>query len=219
VSAIGLDIVFPFGKMSTKPDQAHLPVDSSSDSAVLLEARRKGIAVIRKGRVELRASGEWQQVEVTGAGRQITIAMNEVVVGVFQIEDVAGHILFDCHKGGVQLRKVALSNRETDVETADAVFTFKQLKDAGGQPPRLIRNVGPTYTREAMAWGIKGVVKLEIVILQDGSVGPIGIVRSLDPGLDLSAVNAVRLWKFAPGVLNGKTVQVFSEVEMSFTTK
>jgi hypothetical protein len=25
VSAIGLDIVFPFGKMSTKPDQVHLP--------------------------------------------------------------------------------------------------------------------------------------------------------------------------------------------------
>jgi hypothetical protein len=26
VSAIGLDIVFPFGKMSTKPDQAHFSV-------------------------------------------------------------------------------------------------------------------------------------------------------------------------------------------------
>jgi len=91
----------------------------------------------------------------------------------------------------------------------------------GVSSPRLILEVKPNYTAEAMRARIEGMVELEIVVLADGTVGRIRIVRSLDRafGLDQEAVNAVRRWRFEPGRQLGKTVPVRVAVELSFTLR
>ena len=67
--------------------------------------------------------------------------------------------------------------------------------------PRLVQEVKPNYTPDAMRAQVEGMVELEILVLADGSVGRVNIVRSLDArfGLDQEAVNAVRRWRFDPG--------------------
>ena len=72
---------------------------------------------------------------------------------------------------------------------------------AGISAPALLRLVQPKYTGYAMRAKIQGTVELEAVVLPNGCVGDIRVVRSLDRihGLDAEAINAAREWQFAPG--------------------
>lgn len=81
--------------------------------------------------------------------------------------------------------------------------------------------VKPQYTQEALAARIEGTVWLEAVVLSDGTVGDVFVVRSLDSvlGLDRQAVTAMKQWEFKPGTKDGKAVAVRVEVEMTFTLK
>jgi protein TonB len=67
--------------------------------------------------------------------------------------------------------------------------------------PRVIREVKPQYTAEAMRAKVQGTVLLECVVLADGSVGNVEVVKSLDGtfGLDQEAVKAAKQWRFQPG--------------------
>jgi periplasmic protein TonB len=84
--------------------------------------------------------------------------------------------------------------------------------------PRLVREVKPNYTADAMRAKVQGMVGLEIVVLADGSVGRVRVTRSLDStfGLDQEAIKAVSRWRFEPGRRLGKAVPVRVGVEMSF---
>ena len=71
--------------------------------------------------------------------------------------------------------------------------------------PTVISEVKPSYTADAMRQKIQGVVMVEAVVMPDGGVGQVNVVRSLDPtfGLDQEAVKAVRRWRFRPGTRFG----------------
>jgi TonB family protein len=89
---------------------------------------------------------------------------------------------------------------------------------SGVQSPRLIKEVKPNYTGDAMRARVQGVVQLECVVEVDGSVGPVRVVQSLDTvyGLDNEAIRAVKRWRFAPGTKDGTPVRVAVTVELSF---
>ncbi len=79
----------------------------------------------------------------------------------------------------------------------------------------------PQYTQAAMAAQIEGSVLLETMVLADGSVGDVKVVRSLDSelGLDQEAVKALKLWTWKPGTRDGQPVRVAVQIEMTFTLK
>lgn len=76
--------------------------------------------------------------------------------------------------------------------------------------------VEPEYTGEARAAHVEGTTFLSIVVSPDGTARDVTIVRSLDRGLDKKAVEAVRQWKFKPGLKAGKPVPVIANVEVNF---
>jgi periplasmic protein TonB len=84
-------------------------------------------------------------------------------------------------------------------------------------PPALLRQVRPSYTDEALARKIQGTVVLEVVILKSGEVGPVRVIHSLDRGLDLKAIEAVRQWQFKPGMFQSEPVDVLAEITVDFT--
>ena len=88
-------------------------------------------------------------------------------------------------------------------------------------PPRLLREVKPRYTAEAMRAKIQGTVLLEVVVLPDGTVGDARITKSLDPifGLDEEAIKAARKWQFTPGTRFGQPVAVLVGLELYFTLR
>ena len=66
-----------------------------------------------------------------------------------------------------------------------------------------------------------GTVLLECVVLPDGSVGKVEVVRSLDSafGLDQEAIKAAKQWRFAPGTRFGEPVAVLVTIELTFTLR
>jgi len=91
----------------------------------------------------------------------------------------------------------------------------------GVDSPRLLRSVRPNYTAEAMRAKVQGVVRLEGVVLSDGSVGDVHITRSLDTifGLDQEAIKAAKQFKFVPGTRFGEPVAVLVSFEIEFTLR
>lgn len=87
--------------------------------------------------------------------------------------------------------------------------------------PQLVREVKPAYTAEAMRAKIQGAVWLECVVMPDGMVGEVRIVRSLDSafGLDQEAVKAAKQWRFVPGTRLGEPVPVLITIELTFTLR
>ncbi len=88
---------------------------------------------------------------------------------------------------------------------------------SGVEPPALRRQVRPEYTDHALSRKIQGTVLLEIIILKDGTVGPVRVIQSLEPGLDQKAVEAVRQFLFIPGKLKGEPVDVVAEIAVDFS--
>ena len=82
--------------------------------------------------------------------------------------------------------------------------------------PRLLVQVKPTYTPDALNARIQGTVWLALVVTWEGRPTDIRVVRSLDAGLDVEAMRAVGLWQFDPGRRAGVPVDVLVTVAMEF---
>jgi TonB family protein len=78
------------------------------------------------------------------------------------------------------------------------------------------RKVPPAYPTEAKDQGIQGVVLMNVRIDKQGRVSSAEVVSG-EPSLAAAAVEAVRQWKYRPYLLNGKPVEVETQVQVSFT--
>jgi TonB family protein len=86
--------------------------------------------------------------------------------------------------------------------------------------PRLISQIRPNYTPDALERRIQGAVWLDVVVMRDGCPGAVRVARSLDPaGLDEEAIKAIRAWRFEPGRLSGVPVDVLVTVVMDFSIR
>jgi TonB family protein len=85
--------------------------------------------------------------------------------------------------------------------------------------PRVIKEVKPRYTTQALQRMIQGTVVLEVVVTSDGCPSQIRIVQSLDRGLDEQAVLAVTQWQFEPGRLAGAPVDVMVTIMLDFSIR
>jgi protein TonB len=87
--------------------------------------------------------------------------------------------------------------------------------------PRVLKEVRPQYTSDAMRAKVQGTVLLECIVRPDGTVTDVQVIRSLDPtfGLDQQAVLAAKQWRFAPGTRLGEPVSVQITIELTFTLR
>lgn len=92
---------------------------------------------------------------------------------------------------------------------------------AGITLPAVLREAKPQYTADAMRAKVQGSVWLECIVMPDGSVGDVKVIRSLDPifGLDQEAIKAAKQWRFTPGMRQGEAVPVIVTIELTFTLR
>ncbi len=92
---------------------------------------------------------------------------------------------------------------------------------SGIELPRVLREVKPQYTADAMRAKVQGTVLLECIVQPDGGVGEVQVIRSLDPtfGLDQEAIKAAKQWRFEPGRRFGQPVAVIVTIELTFTLR
>jgi TonB family protein len=74
----------------------------------------------------------------------------------------------------------------------------------------------PDYTDAARIAHIQGTVVLGVIVRADGTGKVERVVRSLDPGLDQKAVEAFEKWRFTPGMMDGRPVDVHLQVTINF---
>jgi len=86
------------------------------------------------------------------------------------------------------------------------------------QPPKLIKVVDPVYPEEARKKGLEGIVILSAKTDEDGKVIDAMVLRSV-PGLDETAIAAVKQWVYEPLILEGKAVKALFTVTVRFKLK
>jgi len=75
-----------------------------------------------------------------------------------------------------------------------------RLPSEGATSPKLVHQIEPRYTPDAMVAKIEGTVTVEAVVNTDGTVARARVMKSLDKlhGLDQEALMAVSQWTFEP---------------------
>jgi TonB family protein len=89
----------------------------------------------------------------------------------------------------------------------------------GVSAPTIVFRVEPTYSEEARKAKYQGVVVLSAIVRKDGSIEILKVVRGLGLGLDENAIQALRQWKFRPGMRNGIPVDVALNIEVNFSLR
>jgi TonB family protein len=133
-----------------------------------------------------------------------------------------------CRQAGCRWRFTSEVKRRL-LLVADSPTSFDAVLPAdvrrAGQPgvvaPKRVSDSKPRYTEGAKKAGLAGTVALECVVLRDGTVGQVRIVKSLDRvhGLDMEAVMAAKLSLFTPGTLDGTPVPVVAWIGVAFSAR
>jgi len=83
-------------------------------------------------------------------------------------------------------------------------------------PPKpLDSNPPPPYPQEARSAGKTGMVILKVVIMADGSVGDVQVMRGEEPFVS-AAVAAVKNWKYEPARAQGQPITVYRIIQIPF---
>jgi len=89
------------------------------------------------------------------------------------------------------------------------------------QNPEIIKSskVKPRFPKAAEGKGVLGRVVLQAVVSKDGSIGHIEVLQGAggDCGFEQSAIEAVRQWRYKPGMKNGEPVDVYFTIIVDFT--
>jgi len=86
----------------------------------------------------------------------------------------------------------------------------------GVSPPRAIYMPDPEFSEEARKAKYQGTCTLSLIVLANGRPSDIHVVSSLGMGLDEKAIEAVKNWKFEPGMKDGRAVNTIIAVEVDF---
>jgi periplasmic protein TonB len=172
--------------------------------------------------------GEWQTLRILASNDELRTIVNGRAIAAARVSERTGHIGLDGANGRVEVRHVVVRRRDTYFQPLPAPGGDLQYVNlpgdkkppAGGVvPPKLVTDVKPDYSFEAMRRIRRGMVYLEAIVMKDGSIGPIHVTKSLDLDLDQASVASVRQWTFAPATKDGQPVAFRAEIEMSFTLK
>jgi len=84
------------------------------------------------------------------------------------------------------------------------------------QEPKLMKKIAPSYPPLARSLRIEGSVRFTATIRKDGTVANVQLVSG-HKMLVQPATDAVKQWLYRPAVLNGKPVEVSTQIDVKFT--
>jgi len=98
--------------------------------------------------------------------------------------------------------------------------TPKPAAKGPSRPARDLKRYRPPYPGSARRAGVEGRVVLSVQVRTDGRIGSVRVASSSGSAvLDSAAISAVKRWKFAPELKNGKAVTSTVNVPFTFDLK
>ncbi len=82
--------------------------------------------------------------------------------------------------------------------------------------PKLLSSTNPKFPAVATDKNFSGICVLSFVVNTSGSTESVHVIKSLGPGFDENAVEAVKHYKFEPGTYKGQPVAVSVNVQVKF---
>jgi TonB family protein len=86
----------------------------------------------------------------------------------------------------------------------------------GIQPPKLIHVVEPEFDPKSEEAFSSGVVRIQLIVSAEGVVRDPKVVAGINERQDQKAIEAVKQWRFKPGLRESKPVNVRVTVEVNF---
>ena len=175
----------------------------------------------------MRPVGEWNAYAVTRNSTGVHVLLNGLEIantGVIRASD--GWIGFRADPGELEVRNLRLryvfpTHARTTGADAGELVDGAYRPGNGVTLPKLLKEVKPEYTSDAMRHLIEGTVLLECIVGTNGRISAATVIRSLDPeyGLDAKAFEAARQWRFQAGTRDGAAVPVWITIELTFRLK
>ncbi|HEX8817093.1 MAG TPA: energy transducer TonB [Terriglobales bacterium] len=128
-----------------------------------------------------------------------------------------GAKFFPGHLSWVDHGKMLVEINVTDLKVTDRLpaSSFQAPPDATSRPgcmnpipPRLLSRVVPKYPNDERRSNAQGNVAISAVISKEGIPGDLHVVSSVSPGLDGSAMDALRQWRYQPATCGSASVDV-----------
>jgi TonB family protein len=105
---------------------------------------------------------------------------------------------------------------EAPLPTKSATVSQPKLQVPGDvMRQRLRHEVRPEYPESAQRAGMQGIVVLDAVVSEDGSITQLKPVSGPEP-LTLAATDAVRWWRYEPYLVSGQPVPVETTITVNF---
>lgn len=83
--------------------------------------------------------------------------------------------------------------------------------------PRILKRAEPKFPPGAIHFGVDGVIIVSVVIQKDGSLASPVVLKALPaPTLTYVAVDALRKWRFAPALVEGKPIETQFILTLNF---
>jgi TonB family protein len=89
------------------------------------------------------------------------------------------------------------------------------LPEDAAPPLPAAQNAVPPYPQEARAAGRTGTVVLKVVVLADGTVGTVQVLRGEEPFVT-AALSVVKGWKYTPAKYKGQAITVYRIIQIPF---
>ena len=94
----------------------------------------------------------------------------------------------------------------------DETFDASELE----KKPEPVSQAAPAYPAELRKAKIDGVVTVLFIVSEEGRVEDARIENSTRPEFEKPALDAIRKWRFRPGVKGGQPVRTYSRIPMRF---
>lgn len=91
------------------------------------------------------------------------------------------------------------------------------LPSGGAVAPHIVYQPDPDYPDEARKRGVQGTVVLSVTVGTDGKAHNFKVESTPGYGLEKSAVEAVKQWRWEPALANGKPADVKVNVSIQFS--
>jgi TonB family protein len=185
---------------------------SSTKPSGVIEGRRLPVSSLVNAPVPPVVRDTWHQLIVIATGRRVRIRIDGTETAAADIDDRTGVVLFAVEHGTAEFRAISVS----DSPFGDGVAKLDFRATPGLQSPKLVKEVKPSYTRQATERRVEGTVEMNAIVEVDGTVSLTQLTKYVDPDLEQTAIYAVRQWRFSPAIENGTPVRIQILIEMTF---
>lgn len=91
-------------------------------------------------------------------------------------------------------------------------FTTREVT----QKARVLSRPEPSYTERARKYSVQGTVVIRAIISNTGQITTVKVVKGLPHGLTARAIEAAKLMKFSPALMDGQPVAQYVQIEYNF---